>query len=520
MRILPGGEFLVLVAPILGGLFFCLRLAEPLAAQEGTWPVSCQVERPTIFDRPVELHEGVLSVPEVPRHEDALGIEGRHVEIGDGVRIWVEEVGEGPPLLLVSGGPGTSHHYFHPSLIPAASLARLIYVDLRGVGLSDGIRPDGGYTVEGAVKDLDQVREALGLSSWSVLGYSFGGTVAQLYALEYPTRVERLVLASSTVPMAVDLGLGSRQRDYMSAREIERVGEVYSVNGEGVVPAHSDLVSPEAQRSMLYNGFRNGDWKRRHICKMSDDEIARFARYEFVHARDYYSEMVASGQALDLRSRIAELNVPTLIIEGRWDLAFGAGKAERMRELYPRARVVVLEEAGHTLFEDDPSGFFGTLGRFMASGPSGSINDGRRLGRSAARSAAEGAREFAMAEGWRMVFAVLDAAGDPVLVERMDGAQPASVEIALEKARAALAFQRPTSQMQEWVVGGSLHLLGLPGIVPVEGGIPIWDGTRLVGAIGVSGASSAEDGRAAQAALDALSALWDVPLSLHAPRPQ
>ncbi len=487
-----------------------------LVAAQGPWPESCRLHRPTIFDRPVEIHDEMLPVPEVSRHEEALGLEGRLVEISGGVRLWVEEVGEGPPLLLVSGGPGTSHHYFHPDLIPAASFARLIYVDLRGVGRSDRVRPPGGYTVSSAVDDLEALRRALGVESWSILGYSYGGVVAQLYALEHPERLDRLVMASTAVPMDVDVGLGIRQRDFMSAEEVARVEEIYTVDSELGPPVHSDRVPEALQRSLLFNAFLNGDWKRRHLCRMSRSEIARFARYELVHDRDYYREMVESGSVLDLTGRFDEFQVPTLILEGRWDLAFAPWKAEVMRERYPRAEVVVLEEAGHTLFEDDPTGFFGALRRFMgdersAPGPRHPPFTAT-LTVDAARAAVAGALEEARGHGWKMVFAVLDVGGHPVLVERMDGAPPASVAIALEKARAALAFRRPTREMETWVRGGDTHLLGLPGIVPVEGGVPVRVEGRVLGAVGVSGASSAEDGRAAAAALRAVSAILDLPV--------
>ncbi|MEQ9570159.1 MAG: alpha/beta hydrolase, partial [Longimicrobiales bacterium] len=297
---------------------------------------SCRLNEATIFDRPVRIVEERLPVPEVERHEPGLGIEGRFVEIDGGVRLWVEEIGEGPPLLLIPGGPGTSLHYFHPHMSAAASFSRLIYVDLRGVGLSDRVRPEGGYSVASAVSDLESLRQALGLESWAVLGNSFGGVIAQQYAVDHPGRLDALVLTSSAVAMDEDLGIGVRQRDFMSAREIARLDELYTVDGRRVAPVHGADFSEAEQREVIYNAFVNGDWKRRHLCRMSDEEIARFARYEFVHDANYYPEMIASWQALDLRTELGELRTPTLIIEGRWDLAFAEWKPERMRRLFPR----------------------------------------------------------------------------------------------------------------------------------------------------------------------------------------
>lgn len=125
----------------------------------------------------------------------------------------------------------------------------------------------------------------------------------------------------------------------------------------------------------------------------------------------------------------------------------------------------------------------------------------------AGRRIAAAAEARARANGWNVVVAVVDDGGHLILLERMDDTQTASVEIAIEKARSAAAFRRPTRVMAEWVTGGSLTVLGLPGAVPVEGGVPLVVGGQVIGAIGVSGATAREDGQVAQAGADALQRL-------------
>lgn len=114
------------------------------------------------------------------------------------------------------------------------------------------------------------------------------------------------------------------------------------------------------------------------------------------------------------------------------------------------------------------------------------------------------AQDRAYAGGWNMVVAIVDDGGQTVLMARMDGAQLGSVEIALEKARAAVRFRRPTAETAGWV-DATPRLIGLPGIVPVAGGVPLWAKGHLVGAVGVSGASAAEDAVVAEAAAAVLS---------------
>ena len=118
-----------------------------------------------------------------------------------------------------------------------------------------------------------------------------------------------------------------------------------------------------------------------------------------------------------------------------------------------------------------------------------------------AKKVAAPALAEARKNSWLMAVAVVDTAGNLVYFEKMDGTQLASVNIAQEKARSAAQFKRPTKALEEALaVGGDgLRILGLPGAVPVEGGIPLVVGGKIVGAIGVSGGTSAQDGQCAGA---------------------
>lgn len=132
---------------------------------------------------------------------------------------------------------------------------------------------------------------------------------------------------------------------------------------------------------------------------------------------------------------------------------------------------------------------------------------GVSVGLDAARRIAAAALAEAAANGWTVAVAVVDAAGDLVLLERMDGTQVGSVEVAREKARCAVRFKRPTKEWEEALVAGRTPVLGIPGVLPLEGGIPLLDsGARVVGAVGVSGALSAQDGRCAERAASAAAA--------------
>jgi len=105
-----------------------------------------------------------------------------------------------------------------------------------------------------------------------------------------------------------------------------------------------------------------------------------------------------------------------------------------------------------------------------------------------------------------MAVAIVDTAGELVYFEKMDDTQVGSVGVAIAKARSAARFKRPTKAFQDAVAAGGegMRILALEGAVPVEGGVPLVVGGRIVGAIGASGGTSQQDGIVAQAGANAL----------------
>ena len=121
-----------------------------------------------------------------------------------------------------------------------------------------------------------------------------------------------------------------------------------------------------------------------------------------------------------------------------------------------------------------------------------------------ARKVAASTIAEAKKNNWTVAVAIVDTAGDLVFFERMDHTQSGSMVVAQDKARTAARFKRPTKLFEEALAGGRHAILGLPGVTPVEGGIPIVLDGKIVGAVGVSGATSPQDTQCAQAGIDSL----------------
>lgn len=107
---------------------------------------------------------------------------------------------------------------------------------------------------------------------------------------------------------------------------------------------------------------------------------------------------------------------------------------------------------------------------------------------------------------WPVAITILDSAGYPVLIQRLDNTQLGSVEVSLQKAKSAVLFRRSTKVFEDLVAAGGagVRILSLPGALPVEGGLPILHKGAVIGAIGVSGVKSTEDAEVAAAGLAAI----------------
>ena len=121
----------------------------------------------------------------------------------------------------------------------------------------------------------------------------------------------------------------------------------------------------------------------------------------------------------------------------------------------------------------------------------------------AATKIAAAAEAEATRNKWKLVIAVVDGRAHLVHLRRMDGAQLGSIAVAQEKAKSAALFRRPTKAFADAVASGRTGVLRLSGAIPIEGGVPLFVGEQMVGAVGVSGVTSEQDGQIAQAAAKA-----------------
>lgn len=272
-----------------------------------------------------------------------------HYVAVNGTELFYAEEGTGLPCLLLHGGPGLDHQEFVPWLSPLATSARLIYLDHRGNGRSRRIPPEQ-FTTAAVVEDVEALRRALGFEQMAVLGHSFGGFIALSYALAYPSAVSRLIISCS----APSHDIGAEVEEQLAAFNNPQVAAAFARENE--------IQSDEDMRAVILDELP-------FYFAAYPDEIRQVA--EDWARRTRYSAALSSWWSVhqmplyDVRPRLGELTMPTLILAGRHDRVCSLNQARLMEQGIPGARLVVFEKSGHMPQMEEPARYIQTARDFL-----------------------------------------------------------------------------------------------------------------------------------------------------------
>lgn len=267
----------------------------------------------------------------------------------NGANLWYESEGEGEPLILIAGGPGDSHAIFHPFFSRLADRNRVIYFDAFGVGKSDRAKAPKEYSFARDVEDLEGLRKALGFAKINVLGQSYGGMVAQAYAIKYPDRIQRLILADTFYSGAMWQANNDNCNRDIQNQYPEVWQELQRMRARGVRSS-----APEHQ--MEYYGVPLG------LFYFYDASKAELLPREEGNTEVYYTiagddaDFVIGGDIarLDFRADLAKLKMPILVIAGRFDRVSIPKYAVNYKRYAPKATFVMMEHSGHFSFIEEP----------------------------------------------------------------------------------------------------------------------------------------------------------------------
>ncbi len=237
----------------------------------------------------------------------------------NGISLYYETAGSGPPLLLI-GGLGADGHFWYKQTPALAERFTVIAPDNRDTGLSD--KPDVPYTVRTLADDLRGLIDALAVPVAHVVGASGGGFIAQEFALAHPARVRRMVLCCTS---------------FGGPRSIPIPPETVQVLLNRTGDPERDL------RNFLPLQLAT-DYLQTHAA-----EVDGYVAWRIAHPQplDAYQRQAGAFLAHDAESRLPALRAPVLILHGEQDRVVPSGNAKLLADVIPGARLQMLPGAGH-----------------------------------------------------------------------------------------------------------------------------------------------------------------------------
>jgi proline iminopeptidase len=284
--------------------------------------------------------------------QDSIKESGGKFVIINGHRIWYSIAGKGEPLLLIPGGPGSPHNYFQPYMDRLADFVQLIYFDAFGRGLSSKAQNPSEYSFQNDVDEIEALRNSLNLGPVNIYGHSYGGMVAQAYALKYPKSVKRLILAN-TIHSAEMWQKGNNDTwNYQLENQLPELWHrLDSLRQEGILSTDSVYQKIQGEMPLSLSFFYDP----------SNTPVSTYANKSF--SLEVYkqiagpdADIVLGGDlaSVDFRSHLKKIMVPTLIIAGRFDRVAVPKYSIQFKSFMPQAKFIMFEKSGHYPFIEEP----------------------------------------------------------------------------------------------------------------------------------------------------------------------
>jgi len=310
-------------------------------------PVLAQTAKPTTADAVYPLREGFVDA--------------------HGVMIYYMSTGRGQPLMVLHGGPGASHDYFLPYLLPLMRHHRLVFIDERGSGRSQKLEDPSGYTIENMVEDVEAVRQALGLGKVSLLGHSYGGALAQAYALKYQRNLSHLILASTWSSTVAMNQVFVRMKQTMTPELRDRIDKL---EAEGLFGHGKDYEKNRYTSDYMIAAWGEGYfpyiYHNRPDPNYDPIDQGKTSWDLYREMWGEHGEFVIDGnlKTVEYTNRLPSIKVPTLIIVGDHDEC-DPSLSKTMHGKIAGSKLVVLPSSGHMTFVDQPRMFLDAVDGFL-----------------------------------------------------------------------------------------------------------------------------------------------------------
>ncbi len=284
----------------------------------------------------------------------------------NGTELYVKTMGSGEPIIVIHGGPVLEHGYLLPHLEPLSRDYRLIFFDQRLSGRSSAELDSTDVRMENFVEDIEAVRSYFGLERVHVMGHSWGGLLAMKYALEYPERLNSLVLlnsmpASSALWQEEEAILASRADPEDASDREEVVSSEAYANDE-----------PDAFEALYRISFR----KQFHDPALVDS-LHFYIAPDLRERSRRFGAIMQDMVDYDLHEDLRSLKVAVLLLYGADEPAVELSGA-RILETLENGRLVVIPRAGHFPFVEQPDRFLSEVRRFLGDSSVDRSADGAR----------------------------------------------------------------------------------------------------------------------------------------------
>lgn len=268
------------------------------------------------------------------------------VKVG-GFDVAVEVRGTGPVCVACPGGPGFDAAYLHDAELER--IFTMVYVDPLGTGGSSRLPEGQQYSIARDAETVEAVRVHLDQDTLCILGHSYGGMVAQRYAVDHPERVSRLILYSTTPTTTSDW----TQLLMPGVKQFEK-RPWFADAMKGAALEEMAITDDELQLSYdLQLPLYVAKWDERYRAPMTRSklELAVFRNRDTT--------------PFDVRDQLANVRAPTLVLTGKQDFHCGVAPATWIAERIPGAKLVVLDDVGHFAHVEDPAAFIAAIRAFV-----------------------------------------------------------------------------------------------------------------------------------------------------------
>ena len=276
----------------------------------------------------------------------------------DGARIFYLPVGspQNHPLIILHGGPGLDHTEMSPWMDTLSDQFYLIYVDQRGQGRSERVDPST-LSLSRFAQDVTQLAAALGFSRYALLGHSFGAMVSVVHAVEQRDATH-YVISSGTASFTKT---GKEVEENLATFEPVALREQVTRSWE--MEPHAKTQADFAEIMRLQMPF--------HFATTESDAYRRYMADEdrIIYAPEVLAYFSANAYAMEYEDRLGDVNKPTLILTGESDRTCTPRAARDLAAGIRGSELVILPDAGHMTYVEQPDRYFAAIRDFFARHP-------------------------------------------------------------------------------------------------------------------------------------------------------